>query len=177
MVPVMNFLKRAQFGAYRFPVYEPLGPTETRVQFFHAVPEGPRLDVRNASSQSTLVNAMGYVEDPSIIDHLPSGPMNFQVWTNYKTIFPGHIVNNNAPPDALVIDMGNLQLGARVIYSFFIIGSASPGGPPVMALALAMPFGGGAPLAPPGPGGAILATPTKTPFGFKTPTPTKTSTP
>jgi hypothetical protein len=174
MVPVMNVLERVQFGAYRIPVHEPLGVSETRVQFFHSVPGGPRLDVLSVgTTNSTIVNAMGYVEDPSIIDHVPAGVYRYQVWTDYKTIFPGSPPNPNAPPDTLAIDMGDLNLQGRVIYSFFVIGSPSPGGPPIVVLALAMPFGGGAPLAPPGPGGTVFKTPTPGPTPTITRTPTQ----
>jgi hypothetical protein len=167
-------LERVQFGAYRIPVHEPLGTAETRVQFFHAVPGGPRLDVLNVgTTNSTIVNAMGYVEDPSVVDHVPAGVYHYQVWTDYRTIFPGSPPDPSGPPDTMAIDMGNLTLQGRVIYSFFVIGSPSPGGPPILVLALAMPFGGGAPLAPPGPGGTVFKTPTPGPTPTITRTPTK----
>lgn len=194
MVPFMNTVERAQFGAYRIPVYETLAPTETRVQFFHAVPRGPRLDVFNinTSPKQVIVDAMGYVEDPTVVDHVPAGNYRYQVWTDYRTIFPGAMFNANPLPDNLVIDLGNLALRARVIYSFFIIGSNNvPGQPPTLALVLAMPYGGGAPVAPPTGGTSSTVgsvggktntpgpspTPTKTATATPTPTPTFTPTP
>jgi hypothetical protein len=197
MVPFMNTVERAQFGAYRIPVYETLGTTETRVQFFHAVPRGPRLDVFTVAGtgntvRTEIIDAMGYVEDPRIVDRIPAGTYRYQVWTDYRTLFPGAIFDPNPQPDRLVMDLGSLALRARVIYSFFIIGSNSGAAPGNLALVLAMPYGGGAPVAPPGgpgtaSGGPVVAqrsvtpgpspTPTRTPTATPTNTPTPTPTP
>lgn len=196
MVPYMNTVDRSQFGAYRIPVYETLGTSETRVQFFHAIPRGPRLDVNSVTGTGNttltqVVDAMGYVEDPRVLDRVPAGTYRYQVWTDYRTLFPGAIFDPNPLPDRLVMDLGSLALRARVIYSFFIIGSNSGSSVGNLALVLAMPYGGGAPVAPPGTGGPgtgpVVAqrsvtpgpspTPTRTPTATPTSTPTPTPTP
>ena len=183
MVPVMNVLEQAQLGAYRIPVYEALGPDQTRAQFFHAVPDYPRIDVWNADADSRLVYAMGYVEEPDVVD-LTAGVYDFQFWTQPDVLFPNGQTPDVAAPNDLIIDTGNLDLQERVVYSFFVIGSPL-GDPPVLALVLAMPYGGGQPVAPPGPPGTPTptpggptVTPTITPGGpTLTPTSTATSTP
>ena len=183
MVPVMNVLEQAQLGAYRIPVYEALGPDQTRAQFFHAVPDYPRIDVWDADDDSRLVYAMGYVEEPDVVD-LTAGTYDFQFWTQPDVLFPNGQTPDIAAPNDLIIDTGHLDLQERVVYSFFVIGSPL-GDPPVLALVLAMPYGGGQPVAPPGPpgtptptpGGPTL-TPTITPGGpTLTPTSTATNTP
>ncbi len=147
MVPVMNIKERAQFGAYIIPVLGPLGTNETRVQFFHAVPEGPRFDIKDGSGQ-TFIEALGYVEDPITSTNLEAGDYNWQVWSNNRVIVPNHVENPDAPPGGLAYDLGTLRLRKNEVYSFYIIGSPT-GNPKVVTLVLAMPQGGGDPLAPP----------------------------
>ncbi len=175
VVPVMNIQERAQFGAYRIPVYEALGDTESRVQFFHAVPEGPRMDVIDAITGERMVWAMGYVEDPVTVANIPAGTYHWQVWTNPTVLVPGFINDPDAGPPGLAIDMGTLSLQPKTIYSFYVIGSPA-GTPPILALVLAMPLGGGGPSQPPPQGGTPVKTPTPTPTGTITPTPTFTPT-
>lgn len=148
MIPVMNIRERAQFGAYVIPVLNPLGEDQTRVQFFHAVPEGPRFDIKDGKTGQTFIEALGYVEDPITSANLEAGDYNWQVWANNRVIVPHYIEDPDAPPGGLAYDLGTLRLRKKEVYSFYIIGSPT-GDPEVVALVLAMPQGGGDPLAPP----------------------------
>jgi len=148
MIPVMNIRERAQFGAYIIPVLGPLGDDQTRVQFFHAVPEGPRFDIKDGKTGQTFIEALGYVEDPITSANLTAGDYNWQVWSNNRVIVPNHLENPDAPPGGLAYDLGTLRLKKNEVYCFYIIGSPT-GNPKVVALVLAMPQGGGDPLAPP----------------------------
>lgn len=148
IIPAMNVTERAQFGAYRLPLFEPMGLNNMRVQFFHSVPEGARMDVIDVATKNKVVEAMGYVEDPVTLSNLPAGKYYWQVWTNNKVIFPGHIEDPNPPPDVLVFDMGTLNLEAGYVYSFYVVGSPK-GDPAMLVLVLTMPYGGGEPGPPP----------------------------
>jgi hypothetical protein len=148
MIPVMNIKERAQFGAYVVPVLPPLGENQTRVQFFHAVPEGPRFDIKDGNTKQTFIEALGYVEDPITSANMTAGDYNWQVWANNRVIVPNYIEDPDAPPGGLAYDLGTLRLKKQAVYSFYIIGSPT-GDPAVVTLVLAMPQGGGDPLPPP----------------------------
>lgn len=173
IVPVMNITERAQFGAYLVPVHAALAEGQTRVQFFHSVPGGPRFDVINAVTETVDVPALdfGYVEDPVVLPDMDAGTYHWQVWTN-NIVWTNVIEGPNADdPPTLAFDMGELTLEAGIIYSFYIVGSPVVD-MPILGLVLAMPVGGGQPAAPPQPPGG---TPLPTPVPTSTPTPTTTA--
>jgi hypothetical protein len=150
IIPVMNITERAQFGAYRIPVYETLAADETRAQFFHAVPQGPRMDVINTVTNQIDVPALsfGYVEDPVTLPNLKAGTYHWQVWTNNKVWTNVEEGPDSEIPPALAFDMGELDLKAGIIYSFYLVGSPAVD-MPILGLVLAMPYGGGMPAQPP----------------------------
>jgi hypothetical protein len=187
IIPIMNITERAQFGAYRIPVYDPLGENETRVQFFHSVPQAPRMDVIDFDTEEVKVPALdfGYVEDPVTLPNMEAGVYHWQVWTNNEMWTNAE--KGTGEPPVLAFDMGALELKARTIYSFYMVGSPAVD-MPILALVLAMPYGGGLPAQPPvSPSGtpptqkptatATGPTPTITPTFTPTPTYTPTATP
>ncbi|NDJ52893.1 MAG: DUF4397 domain-containing protein [Chloroflexi bacterium] len=146
-LPMMNLANRLQIGLYPIPVYGSLGENQTRTQWFNAVPEGPRVDIRDVNAQTTFLEALGYAEDPVTSGNFPAGTYNWQFWTNNEVIVPDFVDDPDAPPPALAYDLGDLTLEPQVVYSFYLIGQPRSG--EVLAFVLPMPFGGGDPVDPP----------------------------
>ncbi|HEC22718.1 MAG TPA: DUF4397 domain-containing protein [Chloroflexi bacterium] len=70
IVAVANELADLQIGNYQVP-NAGLIAAHGRLQFLHAIPGGPRIDVKTGQGV-LLVNDLGYLEDPPYTD-LPSG--------------------------------------------------------------------------------------------------------
>jgi hypothetical protein len=121
IIAVANTLERLQVTTHLIPNANLVG-AHGRVQFIHAVPAAPRLDI-TLSDGRLMLNDIGYLEQPSPWFDLPTGQYHF-------------LGTTETDPRVLAFDLPALTLETGTVYTVIIAG-APAGAPPIQPIVVA----------------------------------------